>query len=84
MLFLINEFWKSVILMYMLLKWTSFIVISINLIILQSHFTGVVYVNVKKNNIMVHSDVPVMKSCKSNSLKKDWQAFITVGFNLLI
>ena len=48
MLFLINEFWKSVILMYMLLKWTSFIVISINLIILQSHFTGVVYVNVKK------------------------------------
>mgnify|MGYP000511843798 CR=1 FL=1 len=71
MLFLINEFWKSVILMYMLLKWTSFIVISINLIILQSHFTGVVYVNVKKNNIMVHSDVPVMKSCKSNSLKKD-------------
>ena len=71
MLFLINEFWKSVILMYMLLKWTSFIVISINLIILQSHFTGVVYVNVKKKNIMVHSDVPVMKSCKSNSLKKD-------------
>ena len=71
MLFLINEFWKSVILMYMLLKWTSFIVISINLIILQSHFTGVVYVNVKKQNIMVHSDVPVMKSCKSNSLKKD-------------